>query len=82
MRAPARSLVRLATTHFLLPSSSCYPLAKHQPARAPLTFHLCAMATFTASPPVQLYSIATPNGIKLGVMLEELGIPYEAHTVG
>lgn len=24
---------------------------------------------------LQLYSIATPNGIKLGIMLEELGEP-------
>ena len=27
----------------------------------------------------QLYSLATPNGQKAGIMLEELGIPYDAH---
>lgn len=30
---------------------------------------------------LQLYSIATPNGQKLGIALEELGVPYEAHEV-
>ena len=30
---------------------------------------------------IQLYSIATPNGQKLGIALEELGLPYEAHPV-
>ena len=27
----------------------------------------------------QLYSCATPNGQKVGIMLEELGISYDAH---
>jgi len=30
---------------------------------------------------IQLYSLATPNGIKAGVALEELGLPYEAHKI-
>jgi len=30
---------------------------------------------------LQLYSLATPNGIKVAVMLEETGLPYEAHRV-
>jgi GST-like protein len=30
---------------------------------------------------IQLYSLATPNGQKVGVALEELGLPYEAHKV-
>ena len=30
---------------------------------------------------LQLYSLPTPNGIKVSVMLEETGIPYEAHRV-
>ena len=28
----------------------------------------------------QLYSLATPNGQKAGIMLEELGAPYDAHS--
>ena len=28
--------------------------------------------------PLQLYSLATPNGQKVGVLLEELNIPYDA----
>lgn len=30
---------------------------------------------------IQLYSVATPNGQKIGIALEELGLPYEAHRV-
>jgi GST-like protein len=30
---------------------------------------------------LQLYSLGTPNGIKVSVMLEETGLPYEAHRV-
>jgi GSH-dependent disulfide-bond oxidoreductase len=30
---------------------------------------------------VQLYSLPTPNGIKVSVMLEETGLPYEPHLV-
>ncbi|ODP38293.1 glutathione S-transferase N-terminal domain-containing protein [Sphingomonas turrisvirgatae] len=30
---------------------------------------------------IQLYSLNTPNGVKAGIMLEETGLPYEAHLV-
>ena len=30
---------------------------------------------------LQLYSLPTPNGVKAGIMLEEIGLPYEAHLV-
>jgi GST-like protein len=30
---------------------------------------------------IQLYSLATPNGQKVGIALEELGLPYEAHRI-
>lgn len=30
---------------------------------------------------LQLYSLPTPNGVKVSIMLEELGVPYEAHKV-
>ena len=30
---------------------------------------------------IQLYSLPTPNGVKVSIMLEETGLPYEAHTV-
>ncbi len=30
---------------------------------------------------IQLYSLPTPNGVKVSAMLEETGLPYEAHTV-
>ncbi len=31
---------------------------------------------------LQLYSLPTPNGLKVSIMLEEIGLPYEAHRVG
>jgi GST-like protein len=30
---------------------------------------------------LQLYSWPTPNGVKVSIMLEEIGLPYEAHGV-
>jgi GSH-dependent disulfide-bond oxidoreductase len=30
---------------------------------------------------LQLYSLATPNGVKVSIMLEEIGLPYEPHLV-
>ena len=30
---------------------------------------------------IQLYSVPTPNGVKVSVMLEETGLPYEPHLV-
>jgi GSH-dependent disulfide-bond oxidoreductase len=30
---------------------------------------------------VQLYSLATPNGQKVSILLEELGIEYDAHRI-
>lgn len=46
---------------------SSFPIAKHWPAKHPER--------------LQLYSFPTPNGVKVSVMLEETGIPYEAHRV-
>src|ERR1700735_1535682 len=30
---------------------------------------------------LQLYSLPTPNGVKVSIMLEETGLPYEGHLV-
>ncbi|QCK85166.1 glutathione S-transferase [Phreatobacter aquaticus] len=30
---------------------------------------------------IQLYSLPTPNGVKVSIMLEETGLPYEPHTI-
>jgi GST-like protein len=30
---------------------------------------------------IQLYSLPTPNGVKVSIMLEETALPYEAHRV-
>jgi GSH-dependent disulfide-bond oxidoreductase len=44
-----------------------FPIARKWPARHPER--------------LQLYSLPTPNGVKVSVMLEETGLPYEAHAV-
>jgi GST-like protein len=46
---------------------SSFPITKKWPARQPDV--------------LQLYSLPTPNGQKVGVMLEETGLPYEPHLV-
>jgi len=30
---------------------------------------------------LQLYSVPTPNGVKVSIMLEEIGLPYEPHRI-
>ncbi|WP_326524705.1 glutathione S-transferase family protein [Sphingomonas sp.] len=30
---------------------------------------------------IQLYSLSTPNGVKASIMLEETGLPYDAHLI-
>jgi GSH-dependent disulfide-bond oxidoreductase len=30
---------------------------------------------------IQLYSLPTPNGVKVSIMLEETGLPYEPHVI-
>ena len=44
-----------------------FPITKKWPAQHPQL--------------LQLYSLPTPNGIKVSVMLEETGLPYEPHLV-
>src|SRR5690348_5643397 len=44
-----------------------FPITKRWPARHPDR--------------LQLYSLPTPNGVKLSIFLEETGLPYEAHRV-
>jgi len=46
---------------------SAFPITKKWPARYPDR--------------LQLYSLPTPNGVKVSLMLEETGLPYEPHTV-
>ncbi|KQZ82929.1 glutathione S-transferase [Mesorhizobium sp. Root157] len=46
---------------------SDFPVAKRWPAEHPDR--------------LQLYSAPTPNGVKVSIVLEELGLPYEAHYV-
>ena len=46
---------------------SAFPITQKWPARHPER--------------LQLYSLPTPNGVKISIALEELGLPYEAHRV-
>ena len=46
---------------------SAFPITRKWPARHPDR--------------IQLYSLPTPNGVKVSVMLEETGLPYEPHLV-
>ena len=55
---------------------STQPLATH-PTPHPIT------QKWPAQHPerLQLYSLPTPNGVKVSILLEEIGLPYEAHLV-
>ena len=46
---------------------TAFPITRKWPARHPDR--------------LQLYSLPTPNGVKVSILLEELGLPYEAHRV-
>jgi GST-like protein len=46
---------------------SAFPVTKRWPAQHP--------------DQLQLYSLPTPNGVKVSIMLEEIGLPYEVHLV-
>jgi len=46
---------------------STFPITKRWPAEHPEL--------------LQLYSLPTPNGVKVSIMLEEIGLPYEVHLV-
>ncbi|CAI0941936.1 MAG TPA: glutathione S-transferase [Serratia grimesii] len=44
-----------------------FPIVKRWPAQHPER--------------LQLYSLPTPNGVKVSIMLEEIGLPYEPHLI-
>jgi GST-like protein len=46
---------------------SAFPITQRWPAQHPER--------------IQLYSLPTPNGVKVSIMLEETGLPYEAHRI-
>jgi GST-like protein len=45
------------------------------------TFHITKKWPAKNPDILQLYSFPTPNGVKVSIALEEMGLPYEAHTV-
>ena len=52
---------------FSMSDLSAFPITKRWPAKHPDR--------------LQLYSLPTPNGVKVSIMLEEIGLPYEVHLV-
>lgn len=44
-------------------------------------FPICAKWPARHPERIQLYSLPTPNGVKVSIMLEETGLPYEPHLV-
>src|SRR4051795_5610041 len=51
----------------LMSDLSAFPVTKRWPAKHPEL--------------LQLYSLPTPNGVKVSIMLEEIGLPYEVHLI-
>ena len=50
-----------------MPDLSSFPITRRWPAQHPDR--------------LQLYSLPTPNGVKVSIALEEMGLPYEPHTI-
>ncbi len=50
-----------------MPSLEDFPITSRWPASDPSV--------------IQLYSFPTPNGVKVSIALEEIGLPYEVHRV-
>ena len=50
-----------------MPDLSAFPITRRWPAAHPDR--------------LQLYSLPTPNGVKVSIMLEEIGLPYEPHRI-
>ena len=50
-----------------MPDLSAFPITRRWPAQHPDR--------------LQLYSLPTPNGVKVSIMLEEIALPYEVHVV-
>ena len=50
-----------------MPNVSDFPITQRWPAKHPDR--------------LQLYSLPTPNGVKVSIMLEEIGLPYEVHRI-
>src|SRR5690606_40787084 len=60
------------------------PAAPHPTGRSMKTLHDHPVTRrWPPSHPerLQLYSLPTPNGVKVSIALEETGLPYEAHLV-
>ena len=50
-----------------MPDLTGFPITRRWPAEHPER--------------LQLYSLPTPNGVKVSIMLEEIGLSYEPHTI-
>jgi len=57
----------ISSKHLTMTALSDFPITHKWPAQHPER--------------LQLYSLPTPNGVKASIMLEETGLPYEAHLV-
>jgi GSH-dependent disulfide-bond oxidoreductase len=57
----------MTETHDCVASLADFPITKRWPPRHPDR--------------LQLYSLPTPNGVKVSIMLEEIALPYEVHLV-
>jgi GSH-dependent disulfide-bond oxidoreductase len=54
-------------SELIMPNFSDFPITQRWPAKHPDR--------------LQLYSLPTPNGVKVSIMLEEIGLSYEVHLV-
>src|SRR5690606_2797355 len=65
--ACSRCLSAYGMLSIIMSDLSSFPVTRRWPPRHPDR--------------IQLYSLPTPNGVKVSIMLEETGLPYEPHLV-
>jgi GST-like protein len=80
-----RHLLERRTAEFTVPTGASHPTPHPVFPRTSMTDLSAFPITqkWPAQDPdrLQLYSLPTPNGVKVSILLEELGLPYEPHLV-
>ena len=66
---------------FLHPAAGNFNIHEGSPVTDLSAFPITRRWSATRPEVIQLYTLATPNGVKASIMLEECGLDYEAHRI-
>jgi GST-like protein len=77
-------MMAICATHSALGARQQFTAEQPEPITMtidPIAFPITTKWPASHPDRLQLYSFPTPNGVKVSIMLEEIGLPYEAHAV-